>query len=373
MGCCFTSEAQSEDLTKPFVPAKTDTTPSTSSAPVSSPSISLNDFKIEKVIGRGAFGKVFLVTKKDSGQVYALKALRKEVIEKRNQRMHTTTERQILGEVDSPFLVQLRFAFQTPDKLYMVMDYMPAGELFLHLRRAGRFTEDRARFYAAEILLALEYLHDKGIIYRDLKPENVLLDQDGHIRLSDFGLSKKGLAPESGAKAFTFCGTPEYLAPEILKGVGHDKGVDYWSLVSSTQGALVYEMLAGAPPFYSKNREQMFRDILNKPVQPKPHFSPNLSDLIRGLMQVDPAKRLSDPGTVKHHPFFAEWDWERCVRRELPPPFKPAISGDKDLRYFDKVFTGEAAVDSLVDSSLNATQRAANRYDGFTYKEVAHV
>lgn len=232
MGCCFSSDPQQEELTKPFVPSKQEnieTATAASSTPSSS--ISLNDFKIEKVIGRGAFGKVFLVTKKDTGQIYALKALRKDVIEKRNQRVHTTTERQILGEVDSPFLVQLRFAFQTPDKLYMVMDYMPAGELFLHLRRAVRFTEDRTRFYAAEILLALEYLHDRGIIYRDLKPENVLLDIDGHIRLSDFGLSKKGLTPESGAKAFTFCGTPEYLAPEILKGVGHDKGVDYWSLV----------------------------------------------------------------------------------------------------------------------------------------------
>jgi len=220
MGCCVAS--QQDPLRDPS------TSPDTTTA---STTIALSDFKIEKVIGRGAFGKVFLVTKKDTGQLYALKALKKHVLEKRNQRIHTSTERQILAEVDSPFLVQLRFAFQTLDKLYMVMDYMPAGELFLHLRRAGRFTEDRTKFYAAEILLALEYLHIRGIIYRDLKPENVLLDQDGHIRLSDFGLSKKGLLPESGAKAFTFCGTPEYLAPEILKGVGHDKAVDYWSLV----------------------------------------------------------------------------------------------------------------------------------------------
>jgi serum/glucocorticoid-regulated kinase 1/serum/glucocorticoid-regulated kinase 2 len=202
------------------------TEPSTGSTTV----ISLDDFKIDKVLGKGSFGKVFLVTKKDTGQTYAMKSLRKDMIERRNQRVHTTTERAILAEVQNPFIVQLRFAFQTPDKLYMVMDFMNGGELFFHLRRSGRFTEDRARFYAAEILLALEYLHSITVIYRDLKPENVLLDEEGHLKISDFGLSKSGVTDES-KKAFTFCGTPEYLAPEILKGIGHDKAVDFWSLV----------------------------------------------------------------------------------------------------------------------------------------------
>jgi serine/threonine protein kinase len=244
--------------------------------------ISLDNFQIEKVLGKGAFGKVFLVTKKDTAQVFAMKALRKDMIEKRNQRMHTKTERQILGDVTSPFIVQLRFAFQTKDKLYMVMDFINGGELFFHLRKSGRFTEERTRFYAAEILLALDYLHNLGVIYRDLKPENVLLDSEGHIKLTDFGLSKQFFGTEQNQKAFSFCGTPEYLAPEILKGTGHDKAVDHWSL-----GALIYEMMAGAPPWYSKNRDEMFRNMLTKPLQIKSHFSPSATDLLKKLLVVD--------------------------------------------------------------------------------------
>jgi len=184
----------------------------------------------------------------------------------------------------------------------MVMDFMPGGELFFHLRRSGRFTEDRARYYIAEILLALEYVHGNQIIYRDLKPENVLLDEEGHVCITDFGLSKTGLA--GSQKAFTFCGTPEYLAPEIIKGVGHDYAVDYWSL-----GALLYEMLSGAPPFYSKDREQMFRNILNKPVVMKPYFTDSAADLLKNLLQIDPTKRLTTPAVIKSHPFFKTIDW----------------------------------------------------------------
>lgn len=233
--CCSTLESSAEESRtrkRKGMDLRTLTTlDETSQSPL--PTISLDDFKIEKVLGKGTFGKVFLVAKKDTGQHYAMKSLRKELIERRNQRIHTTTERAILEEAQNPFIVQLRYAFQTPDKLYMVMDFMPGGELFFHLRRSGRFTEDRARFYAAEILLGLEYLHSIAVIYRDLKPENVLLDEEGHLKISDFGLSKSGVTDDS-EKAFTFCGTPEYLAPEIIKGIGHNKAVDFWSLVKVT-------------------------------------------------------------------------------------------------------------------------------------------
>jgi serine/threonine protein kinase len=247
---------------------------------VQSSTISLELFNIERVIGHGAFGKVFLVTKKDTGQVYAMKTCKKNMLEKRNQITRLKTERQIMGDMAHPFIVQLRFAFQTQDKLYMVMDFINGGELFFHLRKQKRFTEEKARFYSAEIILALSYLHSLDIIYRDLKPENILLDADGHIRLTDFGLSKNFFT--MGQKAFSFCGTPEYLAPEILQETGHDHSVDFWSL-----GILIYEMLAGVPPFQEKNQDKLFHDITNKPVQMKPIFSAQACSLLGALLTAE--------------------------------------------------------------------------------------
>lgn len=328
--------------------------------PASPPvALSTDDFKIEKMIGKGSFGKVFLVTKKDTGVLYAMKVLRKDMIERRNQIVHTQAERSILEEVQCPFIVQLHYAFQTPDKLYMVMDYMSGGELFFHLRRNVRFTEDRTRFYAAEILLALEYLHARNIIYRDLKPENVLIDGDGHLRISDFGLSKKGVTTDG--KAYTVCGTPEYLAPEILRGIGHDQAVDFWSF-----GALVYEMLSGAPPNYSKNRDELFRNILTKPVEMKSHFSSNACDLLFRLLQIDPKQRLSTAKAVKEHSFFAAISWSDLQSKSIRAPFKPLISHKKDVKNFDQMFTNEEAVDSVSEQPL---EEHANRYPGFTYQD----
>jgi len=340
----------------------------TDAAPSPSHPICLDDFQIERVLGKGAFGKVFLVTKKDTGKLYAMKCLKKEMIEQRNQRVHTKTEREILGDVDSPFIVQLHFAFQTPERLYMVLDFINGGELFFHLRRSTRFTEQRSRFYSAEILLALDYLHAHGVIYRDLKPENILLDSEGHIKLTDFGLSKQFFGNESENKAFSFCGTPEYLAPEILKGTGHDQAVDFWSL-----GALLYEMLAGAPPFYSKNRDQMFRNMLTKPVDMKPHFSAQAVDLLKNLLQVDPRKRLSSTPEIQAHPFFEGMDWAKLSKKEIEPPFKPKVTGPRDLRNFDRMFTDETPEESLITTNLDSQQKAAAKYEGFTYHDPGHL
>merc|ERR1719395_182826 len=176
----------------------------------------LDDFILMKVVGKGSYGKVMLVKHKDSGMVYAMKMLRKDNVVKRNQVEHTKTERNVLEAVSHPFIVTLHYAFQTPKKLYFVLEYCPGGELFFHLSRAGRFSEGRCRFYASEILLAIEYLHTLNIIYRDLKPENVLLDADGHAKLTDFGLCKEGI-PDAVEGARTVVGTPENLAPEILE------------------------------------------------------------------------------------------------------------------------------------------------------------
>jgi serine/threonine protein kinase len=321
--------------------------------------VSVNDFTMLKVLGKGSFGKVVMVEKKDTGNIYAMKILKKEAIKKRNQKIHTKAEREILENMNSLFVVQLYYAFQTPSKLYLIMDFMNGGELFFHLRKDKKFSENRAKFYAAEIILALEHLHSKGVIYRDLKPENILMDCDGHIKICDFGLSKQGI--QGDTKAYTFCGTPEYLAPEILKGIGHDKAVDYWSL-----GALLYEMLAGMPPFYSRDRNQMFRNILEKPVEMKPHFTPEACSLLSALLVVPPSKRMSNPYDMKRHEFFRGIDWEKLQRREVKPPFRPNVSGIKDLRYFDKMFTEE----SVNETPLFRTVQAAagnNTFQGFTY------
>ena len=218
MGCCL-RPTDNESLKEDF---KTD---SKTENEQKQATLGLDLFHIERVLGHGAFGKVFLVTRKDSGKSYAMKCVKKKMLEKRNQVSRLKTERKIMGDVDHPFIVQLRYAFQTNDKLYMIMDFINGGELFFHLRKAKRFTEEKTRFYSAEILLALNYLHSLDIIYRDLKPENVLIDAEGHIKLTDFGLSKKFFSNE--AKTFSICGTPEYLAPEILQEIGHDNSADF--------------------------------------------------------------------------------------------------------------------------------------------------
>jgi len=253
---------------------------------------------------------------------------------------HTRAERRIMGAISYPFIVKLRYAFQSAKNLYLVTDYCKGGELFFHLKRVRTFSERLTRFYAAELVLAISHLHEQKIVYRDLKPENVLLDETGHIQVTDFGLSKDEVSEPKGAK--TFCGTPEYLAPETIRtrltkeGYGH--AVDWWSF-----GTLVFEMLTGWPPFYDKNIKIMCKKILNAPlVFPEhPKVSKEAQDLIKELLQKDPVKRISVAG-IKAHPFFASIDWAKLERKEVTPPFVPLVSGSEtDVRYFDQEFTKE--------------------------------
>lgn len=308
--------------------------------------VGVDDFELLKVLGKGSFGKVFLVRLLLTGQVYAMKVLKKSEVVRRRQVEHTKAERRIMGGIDHPFIVSLRFAFQTGDKLFMVTDYCKGGELFFHLKKFRTFPEPMVRFFAAELVSALAHLHSLDVVYRDLKPENVLLDEDGHIHITDFGLSKDDVSDPRGAT--TFCGTPEYLAPEMLinrkSREGYGKSVDWWSL-----GTLVYEMLTGWPPFYDKNLRRMCEAILKAELAFPPGCtaSPEARDLIRNLLARDPAARLGTRAggadEIKSHPFFRGIDWARLDAKALEPPFKPSVSSDTDITNFDASFTSEPA------------------------------
>uniref|UniRef100_A0AAV1TAV1 non-specific serine/threonine protein kinase n=1 Tax=Peronospora matthiolae TaxID=2874970 RepID=A0AAV1TAV1_9STRA len=346
--------------------------------------VTLEDFVMIKVIGKGSFGKVLLVRKRDTGLIYAMKVLRKENIIKRNQVEHTRTERHVLGYVRHPFIVGLNYAFQTSEKLYFVLDYCAGGELFFHLGKVQRFPEHRARFYAAEITLAIEYVHNLDVIYRDLKPENVLLDENGHIRLTDFGLSKEGIQDDfSGANSF--CGTPEYLAPEILNRSGHGRAVDWWSL-----GALLYEMLTGLPPFYCRDRDRLFEKIRKGDLSFPKYLSPNAKDLLKKLLERDPTGRLgtgpTDAGEIKNHPFFAEIKWNALAGGQVPPPWHPTFSGALDTSQFDREFTDMPVVspdNQVRGMAMSMGRRSGTAYGssltgndpfkGFTYTEDSYL
>ncbi|KAL6705757.1 Serine/threonine-protein kinase [Coniothyrium glycines] len=298
------------------------------------------DFEILKLIGKGTFGQVFQVRKRDTRRIYAMKVLSKKVIVQKKEVAHTLGERNILvrtAMADSPFIVGLKFSFQTPSDLYLVTDYMSGGELFWHLQREGRFQEARAKFYIAELILALQHLHEHNIVYRDLKPENILLDANGHIALCDFGLSKANLT--ENATTNTFCGTTEYLAPEVLLDEhGYTKMVDFWSL-----GVLVFEMCCGWSPFYAEDTQQMYKNIAFGKVRfPRDALSTEGRNFVKGLLNRNPKHRLGatrDAEELKAHPFFADVDWDALTKKNVVPPFKPKLKGELDVSNFDPEFT----------------------------------
>lgn len=282
-------------------------------------------FTSMRVLGKGSFGKVVLVQKrtgKERGGLFAMKILRKTHLVKRRQIERTKTERKVLALVDHPFIMKLHFAFQSEDKLYLVLDYCPGGELFFHLSRYRRFPERVARFFSAELLLALGHLHKKGIIYRDLKPENVLLDADGHVKLGDFGLAKDRIShPCQGATSM--CGTPEYMAPEVLAQAGHGFCVDYWGL-----GMLTYEMMTGLPPWYTTDRSKLFRRLKSAPLDIPTFFSMESASCVSQLLERNPRKRLGVFGikSAMQHEFFREIDWRSLRDRRISSPIRPCES-----------------------------------------------
>ncbi|KAI1399820.1 Pkinase-domain-containing protein [Hypoxylon fuscum] len=325
--------------------------------------LKIEDFELLKVVGKGSFGKVMQVRKKDTSRIYALKTIRKAHIISRSEVAHTLAERSVLAQINNPFIVPLKFTFQSPEKLYFVLAFVNGGELFHHLQKEQRFDVNRARFYTAELLCALECLHGFNVIYRDLKPENILLDYQGHIALCDFGLCKLDMKDED--RTNTFCGTPEYLAPELLMGKGYNKTVDWWTL-----GVLLYEMLTGLPPFYDENTNEMYRKILSEPL----HFPsadvvpPAAKDLLSKLLNRNPEERLGASGSaeIKAHPFFHAIDWRKLLQRKYEPTFKPSVADALDTANFDPEFTSEAPQDSYVEGPV-LSETMQNQFAGFSY------
>ncbi|KAJ5071551.1 non-specific serine/threonine protein kinase [Anaeramoeba ignava] len=330
------------------------------------PKVSLEDFDIVSVLGRGTYGKVQLVQKKDNGTYYAMKSLHKGRLAISQQVEQTLAEKDVFLRARHPFLVSLHYSFQSDEKLFMILDYANGGELFFHLRKEGKFSNERVRLYAAEIVLALEYLHKLDIVYRDLKLENILLSDDGHIKITDFGLVKTNISEEkNGTK--TICGTPEYMAPEVLLEIGYSKSVDWWSL-----GVLMYEMLVGLPPFYSEDMNVLYQKILRQPLKFPPDVPELARDLIKKLLIRNPKKRIGssneDSLPIKSHPYFAIFDWEKVYKKEIEPSFKPEIKEVTDISNFDQEFTKEKGENSVPDVSVmgRISQKA---FDGFTFME----
>lgn len=336
-----------------------------------------DDFEVLRLLGKGTFGQVFQVKKRDTERIYAMKVLSKKVIVKKKEIAHTIGERNILVRTSaaaSPFIVGLKFSFQTPTDLYLVTDYMSGGELFWHLQKEGRFTEDRAKFYIAELVLALEHLHDNDIVYRDLKPENILLDANGHIALCDFGLSKANLNNDGTTN--TFCGTTEYLAPEVLLDEsGYTKMVDFWSL-----GVLIFEMCCGWSPFYAENTQQMYKNIAWGKVRfPKEVLSPEGRSFVKGLLNRNPKHRLgsiNDARELRAHAFFNDIDWNLLKAKSIPPPFKPHLASETDTSNFDPQFTSESTSALKKQMELASTPLSPGiqaNFKGFTYVDDSAI
>jgi len=322
------------------------------------------DFEWLNVLGQGHYGKVKLARMKSTGELYAVKCMKKKFLVDRDQVDNIQAERRILGRVKHPFVVALHYAFQSPSTLYLAMDYCPGGELFnfMDKRREPLPLED-AKIYTAELVLGLEYLHGMGVVFRDLKPENIMIDGEGHLRLTDFGLSKEVTGK---SHTYTFCGTPEYIAPEVLRGEGHGRSVDWWSL-----GLVCCEMLTAEHPFYSKDRETMYKSILKEP--PKTKFAPPpiAVDFLCRLLEKNPTKRLGalgDGAEVKAHPFFKDVDWHAVLCKTVRMPHIPPRRKSTDVQNFDSSFTRQKA-------AVSASEPAGLRQTGslFTSFEFSHT
>ena len=325
--------------------------------------ITENDFTPIKLIGKGSYGSVFLVRFKKNNKVYAMKVLSKSLLRTQNQENNTKSERNLMVQINSPFIVNIKFAFQSESKLFLVQEFLQGGDLFFHLHTNPRFSNEKTKFYIIELVLAIEFLHENEMLYRDLKPENILIGIDGHIKLTDFGLSKI-LSNEE--KAYTICGTVQYLAPEIIAGEGYNSSVDWWSL-----GCIMYEMLVGRFPFKFQKDGKLNIDIYKKPVRYPSFMDEKAQDLISKFLEIDPNKRLGcgENGwkDVKNHKFFDGVNWDDAKEKKLKPPFIPEVQNDEDIKYFEKTFTDEPIYNDKGDALYQDEDEYEENYNGFTY------
>lgn len=334
---------------------------------------SLDDFELIRVIGRGSYAKVLMVELKRTKRVYAMKVIKKALVTDDEDIDWVQTEKHVFETASNhPFLVGLHSCFQTPSRLFFVIEFVRGGDLMFHMQRQRRLPEEHARFYAAEISLALHFLHERGVIYRDLKLDNVLLDHEGHIKLTDYGMCKEGVRP--GDTTSTFCGTPNYIAPEILRGEEYGFSVDWWAL-----GVLTYEMLAGRSPFdiaqAADNPDQntedyLFQVILEKTIRIPRSLSVKAASVLKGFLNKNPAERLGcgDSGflDIVSHPFFKSIEWEMLEQKQVVPPFKPRLEGERDLANFPPEFTDEP-VHLTPDNDTVIADIDQSEFEGFEY------
>ncbi|XP_013140901.1 PREDICTED: atypical protein kinase C isoform X4 [Papilio polytes] len=335
---------------------------------------SLEDFELIRVIGRGSYAKVLMVELKRTKRVYAMKVIKKALVTDDEDIDWVQTEKHVFETASNhPFLVGLHSCFQTPSRLFFVIEFVRGGDLMFHMQRQRRLPEEHARFYAAEISLALHFLHERGVIYRDLKLDNVLLDHEGHIKLTDYGMCKEGVRP--GDTTSTFCGTPNYIAPEILRGEEYGFSVDWWAL-----GVLTYEMLAGRSPFdiaqAADNPDQntedyLFQVILEKTIRIPRSLSVKAASVLKGFLNKNPVERLGcGEGAfldIVNHPFFKSIEWEMLEQKQVVPPFKPRLEGERDLANFPPEFTDEPVHLTPDDDSTVIADIDQSEFEGFEY------